>query len=158
MNHYVTLALTNMKSSLHLHALYSPRTALRMFTLRRDHLMVCLLYQRCDMLCRSLSRCFSELCCDTNMYLCIEDLKDVTLRGHTWSQRAWWLQENPWLQRGWMCLQWNLLFWWRFTFEVMWRIYSQNSSEFIQTLSWLLRSQYQGVLRMIKSASASFIF
>jgi hypothetical protein len=44
MNHYVTLALTNRKSSVHLHALYSPRTALRMFTPRRDHLMVCLLY------------------------------------------------------------------------------------------------------------------
>jgi hypothetical protein len=44
MNHYVTLALTNMKSSVHLHALYSPRTALRIFTPRRDHLMVCLLY------------------------------------------------------------------------------------------------------------------
>jgi hypothetical protein len=44
MNHYVILALTNRKSSVHLHALYSPRTALRMFTPRRDHLMVCLLY------------------------------------------------------------------------------------------------------------------
>jgi len=44
MNHYVTLALTNRKFSVHLHALYSPRTALRMFTPRRDHLMVCLLY------------------------------------------------------------------------------------------------------------------
>jgi hypothetical protein len=44
MNHYVTLALTNRKSCVHLHALYSPRTALRMFTPRRDHLMVCLLY------------------------------------------------------------------------------------------------------------------
>jgi hypothetical protein len=44
MNHYVTLALTSRKSSDHLHALYSPRTALRMFTPRRDHLMVCLLY------------------------------------------------------------------------------------------------------------------
>jgi hypothetical protein len=44
MNHYVTLALSNRKSPVHLHALYSPRTALRMFTPRRDHLMVCLLY------------------------------------------------------------------------------------------------------------------
>jgi hypothetical protein len=44
MNHYVTLALTNSKSCVYLHALYSPRTALRMFTPRRDHLMVCLLY------------------------------------------------------------------------------------------------------------------
>jgi hypothetical protein len=44
MNHYVTLALTNRKSSIHLHDLYSPRTALRMFTPRRDHLMVCVLY------------------------------------------------------------------------------------------------------------------
>jgi hypothetical protein len=46
MNHYVTLALTNRKSSVHLHALYSARTALRMFTPRRDHLLVCLLYLR----------------------------------------------------------------------------------------------------------------
>jgi hypothetical protein len=46
MNHYVSLALTNRKSSVHLHALYSPRTALRMFTPRRNHLMVCLLYGR----------------------------------------------------------------------------------------------------------------
>jgi hypothetical protein len=49
MNHYVTLELTNRKSSVHLHvhlhALYSPRTALRMTPLR-DHLMVCLLYLR----------------------------------------------------------------------------------------------------------------
>jgi hypothetical protein len=44
MNHYVTLALTNRKSSVHLHALYSPLTALRMFTPRTDHLMVCVLY------------------------------------------------------------------------------------------------------------------
>jgi hypothetical protein len=44
MNHYVTLALTSRKSSVHLHALYFPRTVLRMFTPRRDHLMVCLLY------------------------------------------------------------------------------------------------------------------
>jgi hypothetical protein len=44
MNHYVTLALTNRKSSVHLHAVYSPRTALRTFTPRRDHLVVCLLY------------------------------------------------------------------------------------------------------------------
>jgi hypothetical protein len=44
MNHYVTLELTNRKSSVQLHALYSPPTALRMFTTRRDHLMVCLLY------------------------------------------------------------------------------------------------------------------
>jgi hypothetical protein len=47
MNHYVNLALTNRKSSIHLHAFYSPRTALRMFTPRRDHLMVCLLYILC---------------------------------------------------------------------------------------------------------------
>jgi hypothetical protein len=45
MNHYVTLTLTNRKSSVHLHALYSPHTALRMFKPRRDHLMVCLLYK-----------------------------------------------------------------------------------------------------------------
>jgi hypothetical protein len=31
MNHYVSLPLTNRKSSVHLHALYSPRTALRTF-------------------------------------------------------------------------------------------------------------------------------
>jgi hypothetical protein len=48
MNHYVALALTNRKSPVHLHALYSPRTALRMFTPRRDHLMVCLLYTQTE--------------------------------------------------------------------------------------------------------------
>jgi hypothetical protein len=41
MNHYVSLSLTNSKSSVHLHALYSPRTALRTFTPRRDQLVVC---------------------------------------------------------------------------------------------------------------------
>jgi hypothetical protein len=41
MNHYVSLSLTNMKSSVHLHALYSPRTALRTFTPRRDQLVMC---------------------------------------------------------------------------------------------------------------------
>jgi hypothetical protein len=41
MNHYVSLSLTNRKSSVHLHSLYSPRTALRTFTLRRDQLVIC---------------------------------------------------------------------------------------------------------------------
>jgi hypothetical protein len=40
-NHYVSLSLTNRKSSVHLHALYSPRTALGAFTPRRDQLMIC---------------------------------------------------------------------------------------------------------------------
>jgi hypothetical protein len=35
-NHYVSLSLTNMKSSVHLHALYSHRTTLRTFTARRS--------------------------------------------------------------------------------------------------------------------------
>jgi hypothetical protein len=41
MNHYVSLSLTNRKSSVHLYALYSPRTALRTFTPRRDQLVIC---------------------------------------------------------------------------------------------------------------------
>jgi hypothetical protein len=41
MNHYVFSSLTNKKSSVHLHALYSPRTALRTFTPRRDQLVIC---------------------------------------------------------------------------------------------------------------------
>jgi hypothetical protein len=41
MNHYIFLSLTNKKSSVHLHALYSPRTALRTFTTRRDQFMIC---------------------------------------------------------------------------------------------------------------------
>jgi hypothetical protein len=41
MNHYVSISLTNSKSSVHLHALYSPRTALRTFLPRRDHLVIC---------------------------------------------------------------------------------------------------------------------
>jgi hypothetical protein len=43
MNHYVSLSLTNRKSPAHLHALYSTRTALRMFTPRRDQLVICAL-------------------------------------------------------------------------------------------------------------------
>jgi hypothetical protein len=35
-NHFVPLSLTSRKSSVHLRALYSPRTALRTFTPRRD--------------------------------------------------------------------------------------------------------------------------
>jgi hypothetical protein len=38
---YVSLSLTNTMSSVHLHALYSHRTALRMFTPRRDQLVIC---------------------------------------------------------------------------------------------------------------------
>jgi hypothetical protein len=41
MNHYVSLSLNNRKSSVHLNALYSPRTALRTFTPRRDQLVIC---------------------------------------------------------------------------------------------------------------------
>jgi hypothetical protein len=41
MSHYVSLSLTNKKSSVHLYALYSPRTALRTFTPRRDQLVIC---------------------------------------------------------------------------------------------------------------------
>jgi hypothetical protein len=40
-NHCVSLSLTNRKFFVHLHALYSPRTALRTFTPRRDELMIC---------------------------------------------------------------------------------------------------------------------
>jgi hypothetical protein len=40
MNYYVTLSLTNGKSSVHLYALYSPRTALRTFTPRRVQLLI----------------------------------------------------------------------------------------------------------------------
>jgi hypothetical protein len=45
MNHYVSLSLTKRKSSVHLHALYSPRTALRTFTPRRDQLVICGQYE-----------------------------------------------------------------------------------------------------------------
>jgi hypothetical protein len=41
MNHYVSLSLTNRKSSVHLCALYSQRTGLRTFTPRRDQFMIC---------------------------------------------------------------------------------------------------------------------
>jgi hypothetical protein len=41
MNHYVALSLTNRKSSVHLHALYFPRTALRTFKPRGDQLVIC---------------------------------------------------------------------------------------------------------------------
>jgi hypothetical protein len=41
MNHYFSLSLTNRKSSVHLHALYSHRTALRAFTPHRDLLVIC---------------------------------------------------------------------------------------------------------------------
>jgi hypothetical protein len=41
MNHYASLSLTSRKSSVHLHALYSPRTVLRTFTPRRDQLVIC---------------------------------------------------------------------------------------------------------------------
>jgi hypothetical protein len=40
MNHCVSLSLTNRKSSIRLHALYSPRTALRTLTPRRDQLVI----------------------------------------------------------------------------------------------------------------------
>jgi hypothetical protein len=41
MNHCVSLSLTNRKSSVHLHALYSPHTALRTLSPRRDQLVIC---------------------------------------------------------------------------------------------------------------------
>jgi hypothetical protein len=41
MNHYISLSLTNSKSSVHLYALFSPCNALRTFTPRRDQLVVC---------------------------------------------------------------------------------------------------------------------
>jgi hypothetical protein len=41
MNQYVSLSLTSRKSSFHLHALYSPRAAVRTFTPRRDLLVIC---------------------------------------------------------------------------------------------------------------------
>jgi hypothetical protein len=44
MNHCVSLSLNNMKYSVHLHAFYSPRTAIRMFTPRRDQLVICRQY------------------------------------------------------------------------------------------------------------------
>jgi hypothetical protein len=45
MNNYVSLSLNSRKSSVHLHALYSPRITLRTFTPRRDHqLVICGLY------------------------------------------------------------------------------------------------------------------
>jgi hypothetical protein len=47
MNRYVSLPLTNRKSSVHLHAMYSPRTALRTFTPRRDQLVICGQYSDC---------------------------------------------------------------------------------------------------------------
>jgi hypothetical protein len=46
MNHYAPLSLTNRKSSVHLHALYSHRTALRTFAPRRYQLVICGLYVR----------------------------------------------------------------------------------------------------------------
>jgi hypothetical protein len=45
MNYYVSLSLTNWKSSVLLRALYFPRTALWTFTPRRDQLMICGLVQ-----------------------------------------------------------------------------------------------------------------
>jgi hypothetical protein len=45
MNHYVSLSLTNRESSVHLKALYSPRTAQRTFTPPEDQLVICGLYE-----------------------------------------------------------------------------------------------------------------
>jgi hypothetical protein len=45
MNHYVSLSLTNRKSSVHLHDLYSPSTALSTFTPRRDQLVICVQFK-----------------------------------------------------------------------------------------------------------------
>jgi hypothetical protein len=41
MNYYVSISLTNTKSSVHLHALYSPCTALRTFKLCMDQVVIC---------------------------------------------------------------------------------------------------------------------
>jgi hypothetical protein len=41
MNRCVSLSLTNRKSSVHLHALCSPRTAVRTFTARWDQHVIC---------------------------------------------------------------------------------------------------------------------
>jgi hypothetical protein len=41
MNHCVSLSLTNRKTSVHLHAFNSSRTALRTFTSRGDQLVIC---------------------------------------------------------------------------------------------------------------------
>jgi hypothetical protein len=41
MNHYVSLSLTSRKTSVHLHALYFPRTAQRSFTPHGDQLVIC---------------------------------------------------------------------------------------------------------------------
>jgi hypothetical protein len=41
MNDYVYLSLNNRKSSVHLHALYSPRIAIRTSAPRRDQLVIC---------------------------------------------------------------------------------------------------------------------
>jgi hypothetical protein len=58
MNHYVSLSLISRKSSVHLYALYSPRSALRTFTPCRDQLVVCAQYKtRCNTL-DSTNQCF----------------------------------------------------------------------------------------------------
>jgi hypothetical protein len=41
LNYYVSLSLTNRKSSVKAHDLYSTRTALRTFTPPRDQLVLC---------------------------------------------------------------------------------------------------------------------
>jgi hypothetical protein len=55
MNQYVFLSLTNRKSSVHLHALYSLRTALRTFTHRRVQLVICGQYRYLKHSWRSLA-------------------------------------------------------------------------------------------------------
>jgi hypothetical protein len=57
MNHYVSLSLTSRKSSVHLHTLYSPHTALRTFTSRRDQLVICGQYVATVVLERPKQRC-----------------------------------------------------------------------------------------------------
>jgi hypothetical protein len=47
MDQYVSLSLTSTKSCVHLHALYSLRTALKSFTPRRDQLVIYGQYRDC---------------------------------------------------------------------------------------------------------------
>jgi hypothetical protein len=60
MNHYVSLSLTNMKSSVHLSDLYSPGTALRTVTPRKDELMICGQYSYFMIHCHLPLRCYKQ--------------------------------------------------------------------------------------------------
>jgi hypothetical protein len=74
MNYCVSLSLTNRKSSVHLHALYSPRTALRTFTPRRDQLVICgqYIHKRSVQICSVECTCIAVCCifvAVSNMYI-----------------------------------------------------------------------------------------